>query len=72
MDHAISVRLPSDLDKALEKLAHSMDRSKTYLIRKALEFYLLEYADYQIAMNRMLDKNDRTIDSSELKKQLGL
>jgi predicted DNA-binding protein len=72
MDHAISVRLPSDLDKALEKLAHSMDRSKTYLIRKAREFYLFEYADYQIAMNRMLDKNDRTIDSSELKKQLGL
>jgi predicted DNA-binding protein len=42
------------------------------LIRKAIESYLAEQADYQIALDRMLDKDDEIISGSELRKRLGI
>ena len=72
MSHAISVRLPEELTQALEKVARTIDRPKTYLIRKALENYLVEYADYQIALDRYRDKQDKVVSGAELRKHLGL
>jgi len=72
MSHAISVRLPDDLTKTLEALAEAIDRPKTYLIKKAIETYLEEYADYQIALDRLRDKDDAILTGAELRKRLGL
>jgi RHH-type rel operon transcriptional repressor/antitoxin RelB len=72
MNDVISVRLPEDLKKALEILAKATDRPKTYLVRKAIEAYLGEYADYEIALERLRDKDDAILSSGELKKKLGL
>jgi len=72
MSTAISLRLPNDLVKALELLAKSLDRPKSHLIRKALETYLAEYADYQIALDRLRDKDDAILTSAELRKRLDL
>ena len=36
----ISVRIPDDLDSTLEMAAKKLERSKSFLIRKALEEYL--------------------------------
>jgi len=69
---AISIRLPERVSQELEKLAIATDRPKSYLIRKALETYLAEYADYQIALDRLRDKDDAVISGDELRKQLGL
>jgi RHH-type rel operon transcriptional repressor/antitoxin RelB len=71
MPASISLRLPSDAARALEQLARSLDRSKTYVMRKALDAYLQEYADYQVALDRMRDKDDPVISSAELRKRLG-
>ena len=68
----ISVRLPEDLTRELERLADSTDRTKTYLVRRAIETYLADYADYQVALDRLRDKDDAIISSAELKKRLGL
>ncbi len=72
MSHAMSVRLPEELTKALELLAKTVDRPKTYLIKKAVEAYLEEYADYQIAIDRLRDKDDAVLTGAELRKRLGL
>ena len=72
MAGAVSIRLTKELSEALDALAVSLDRPKTYLIRKALETYLAEYADHQIALDRLRDKDDHVISSEELKKSLGL
>lgn len=69
---ALSVRLPEPLQEALEQLAKAIDRPKTYLIRKAVEAYLVEYADYQVALDRLRDKDDASLPASELRKRLGL
>ena len=72
MVKAISIRLPDVLTRELEQIATSTERTKTFLIRKALENYVAEYADYQVAMDRLRDKDDRIISGAELKKRLGL
>ena len=70
MSSAISVRLNDQTAKALEKLSKATDRPKTYFIEKALESYLAEQADYQIALDRLKDKDDPVISSAELRKRL--
>jgi len=70
MSVSISLRLPDSTAKTLEELAKATDRPKTYFIEKALESYLAEYADYQIALDRLRDKDDPVISSAELRKRI--
>ncbi|MGH7381632.1 MAG: type II toxin-antitoxin system RelB family antitoxin [Candidatus Methylomirabilales bacterium] len=72
MSVSISVRLPEEIARALEDLAKTTERPKTFLIRKALESYLAEYADYQIALERLRNKDDAVIAGAELRKRLGI
>ena len=71
MSSPLSVRLADHTAKALEDLARATDRPKTYFIEKALESYLAESADYQIALDRLRDKDDPIVSSRELRKRLG-
>jgi RHH-type transcriptional regulator, rel operon repressor / antitoxin RelB len=72
MTTLISLRLPKNLLKPLDKLSANSERPRTYLIKKALENYLEEYEDYQIALTRLLDKDDKIISPAELRKKLGV
>lgn len=72
MSVSISVRLPEEIVRGLEELSKVTERPKTFLIRKALESYLAEYADYQIALDRFRDKDDAIISGGQLRKRLGL
>ena len=70
MSVSVSLRLPDRTAKALEELAKATDRPKTYFIEKALESYLAEHADYQLALDRLRDKDDPIISSAELRKRI--
>ncbi len=72
MGESLSMRLPEDLAKRLESLAKSIDRPKTYIIKKALQEYFDEYEDYLVALNRLNDKDDRIVSEKELIESLGL
>ena len=72
MSIAISVRLPDGLIKMLDAVAEETERPRTFLIQKALESYLEEYADLQIALDRLRDKEDVPLTGKELRKSLGL
>lgn len=72
MSEVVTMRLPEEISSELNELARVLDRSKTYILRKALEEYLDEYEDYLIAMERWNDKNDEIIDGKELRDSLGL
>ncbi len=71
MTTSVSVRLPEETARALEELARATERPKTYLIIKALQAYLAEQADYQVALDRLRDKDDPVISASEMRKRLG-
>ena len=70
MSVSVSLRLPDEVASQLDDIATNIDRSKSYLIKKAIERYLDEYADYQIALDRLNDKDDEIISSKEMRKRL--
>ena len=72
MSTAISVRLPKDLAEQLEGIAKETERPRSYIIQKALESYIEDFADLQIALDRLRDKKDAVISGQELRKKLGL
>jgi predicted DNA-binding protein len=72
MATSITVRVPDNLVDQLDELAVSLERSRAYLVKKAMELYLSEYADYFIALERMRDKDDDIISSQEMKKLLDI
>ncbi len=72
MSVAVSLRLPDELAEQLDGVARETDRPRSYIIQKALESYLEDYADLQIALDRLRDKSDPIITSAEMRKSLGL
>lgn len=68
----ISVRMPDVLAGELEKVAREAERPKSFLIQKAVEAYLEDYADLQIALDRLRDTSDGTLSSRDMRKSLGL
>jgi RHH-type rel operon transcriptional repressor/antitoxin RelB len=66
MSAPVSVRLPEDVAKRLDRLSKSLDRPKTYIVTKALREYLEEYEDYLVALHRLNDKDDKVVSRKEL------
>lgn len=71
MSVSFSVRIPDETARALEELARATDRPKSYLLMRALEAYLADYADYQVALDRLRDKDDPVVSGRELRRRLG-
>jgi RHH-type rel operon transcriptional repressor/antitoxin RelB len=72
MRTAISVRLPEDLASQLDSIARETERSRSFIIQKALESYVEDFADLQIALDRLHDRGDEVVSAKEMRKSLGL
>ncbi|HOD98813.1 MAG TPA: DUF6290 family protein [Syntrophales bacterium] len=72
MSTAISIRLPKSLASQLDNISKETERPRSFIIQKALESYIEDYADLQIALDRLYDKGDAVISSKEMRKSLGL
>jgi len=72
MSSSLTIRIPEDIARRLDALARSLDRPKSYIVKKAMESYLDEYSDYLIALDRLHDKDDAIISSKELRRRLAL
>jgi len=72
MSTAISVRIPKELASQLDSIAKETERPRSFIIQKALESYIEDFADLQIALDRLHDKGDEIISSNEMRKSLGL
>ena len=72
MSTAISVRLPKVLADQLDGIAKETERPRSFIIQKALESYIEDFADLQIALDRFHDKSDAIISGKELRESLGL
>ena len=53
MSVAISIRLPDELAEHLKGIAKETDRPRSYIIQKAIEVYLEDYSDLQVALDRL-------------------
>ena len=72
MSTAISIRIPDDLASKLSDIAKETERPKSFHVQKALEAYLAELADLQVALDRLHDTSDRIVTADEMRKELEL
>ncbi len=72
MSTALSVRIPDDLAEKLSEIAEETERPKSFHIQKALESYLTELADLQVAYDRLHDTTDPVISIEGMRKELEL
>jgi len=72
MTTAVSIRLPKELADQLDSIAKETERPRSFIVQKALESYIEDYADLQVALDRLHDKTDPIVSGKELRKSLGL
>jgi RHH-type rel operon transcriptional repressor/antitoxin RelB len=72
MSKAISVRIPDDLASKLAEIAKETERPKSFHVQKALEAYLADLADLQIAIDRLHDSSDSILTIEDMRKELEL
>ncbi|MBW1649698.1 MAG: ribbon-helix-helix protein, CopG family [Deltaproteobacteria bacterium] len=72
MSKIVSIRIPDSLASSIALIARKTEMPKSFHIKKALEIYLEEMADMQIAANRLNDSNDPIISLSDMRTELEL
>ena len=72
MSMGFSIRLPEELAKELDEIAAETERPRSFHVHKAIETYVREFADLQIALDRLRDPNDPVVPGRDLRKSLGL
>jgi len=60
------------LAKELAEVSAASERSKSFVLQKALEAYLEEQADLQISLDRLSDPTDAVISMEAMRSELGI
>ena len=66
----ITARVPDELVEALDAAAEALKRSRADIIRHALERYLEDYDDLDVALERLRDPADPVLDWDEVRQEL--
>ena len=70
MQKVLSMRLPEEILDGIEEIAHERRRKRGDVIREALEYYLENRADYEVALDRLKDASDKVLSEKELLDEL--
>lgn len=70
MSAVISIRIPDELDEKLAEIAEETERPKSFHIQKAIESYLSELADLQVALDRLHDPTDPVVAFKDMRKSI--
>ena len=66
----ITARVPDELVEALDAAAEDLKCSRTDIIRQALERYLEDYDDLEVALERLRDPADPVLDWDRVRDEL--
>ena len=66
----VSARLPDELVRSIDEAAQKLNRSRAEVIRQAIEYYLDDMEDLQLALERLQDPADPVLDWDEVKRDL--
>jgi len=69
---AVSVRLSKSIADRLDGIAKETERTRSFIIQQALETYIEDFADLQVALDRLRNNRDEIISGKDLRKALGL
>ncbi len=67
-----TVRISDETAQRLERLVRATKRSKTSLIVEALERYIEECEDLELALSRFRDPDAEWIDHDDVRRELGV
>jgi len=66
----ITARLPDTVLSALDQAARTLHRTRADVIRQAIEAYLEDFGDLSIALERLQDPTDESLDWEEARSAL--
>ena len=66
----ITARVSNELVEALDAVAKGLRRSRADIIRQALERYLEDYDDLDVALERLRDPADPVLDWEQVRHEL--
>ncbi len=72
MSTIISVRLNEATVALLDEVAKETERARSFHLQKAVITYLEEFADAQIALDRLRDNGDDILPALTMRQHLGL
>jgi len=67
----LAVRLDSEIERKLARLAHETGRSKSYYVKQAIKSYLEEREEYLLAL-AVLERDEPLKSIAKVRKELGL
>lgn len=66
----ITARMPDDLLAALDRAARQLDRTRSEMVRQAVEYYLEDLEDLAQGLERLRDPADPVLDWEEVRREL--
>lgn len=66
----ITARLPEEVVLALDRAAQTLHRSRADIIRQAIEAYMEDFDDISVAIERLRDPLDESVDWQEARRAL--
>lgn len=66
----MTLRIEGKLEQQLNHVVKELRKNRTRIIKEALKEYLEDTIDYEIARDRMRDKNDPILTSEQARKLL--
>jgi RHH-type rel operon transcriptional repressor/antitoxin RelB len=68
----LSIRVPAEMEKRIERLAKSTRRPKSFFVKEALNNYLEDMEEYYEVLKRRNDPDRNLITIEELERALAL
>ena len=66
----VTARLPDELVAKADRAASQLNRSRAQLLRQALEYYLEDFEDLRLALDRVDDPADPVLDWQDIRGDL--
>lgn len=66
----VTARLPDELVEKADRAATRLNRSRAQLLRQALEYYLADFEDLRLALDRLNDPADPVLDWEDVRRDL--
>ena len=66
----VTARLPEELVEKADRAASRLNRSRAQLLRQALEYYLEDFEDLRLALDRLNDPADPVLDWEDVRRDL--
>jgi predicted DNA-binding protein len=68
----LAIRITPELKERLENMAKSSRRSKAWVVSRALQLYLEDLEDVEVADSRVMDTSDEALSVDEFRRRHGL